>query len=204
MRIIQIKLLVIISILLMQPRIARGQTSLHLANDTLTSSLKQLIKGIDSDKVYKETHYLFSGEYDYFTSINSVEFAHEVNSIISKIDLPFEENQLAETTFIKCYNWTEANDKWFITLIDKADNHYIYFYETGMKKPDKYGAKKGEDYFYRLVDNLFRNVRCEDKNEDYVITGKIIGNEFISYFSSQAYHRMDIVFFNDLLKIISD
>lgn len=204
MKLVQIKLLVVLSVLLTHSFNAKSQTSWYFVEDSLLNSLKVLIESIDADSVYKEKHYLPFDGYDYFASINSLKLAHEVNDVISRINVPFKEDQLVEITFVKCYDWTEANDKWFITLVDNAGNHHIYFYETGMKKPDKYGVRKGGDYFYRLANNLFSNGKCEDKNEDYVITGKIIESKFVAFFSSQTYHRMDIIFFNDLLRVISD
>lgn len=161
---------------------------------------------MNSNEAYKEAHFLVSDDYDYFASINSPRFAYEVIDVLTKIGLPFEPNQMSEITFVKCYEWTEANSTWFITLIDTNSNHYIYFYEanTGMDNPKMYGIKKGKDYFYSLAENLFNNSGCKDKNEDYIVTGRIIKSRFVCYFSSQTYHSKDIVFFNDLLKAISD
>lgn len=204
MKKIQIRLSVLASILLMYTSIVKGQTSLHLAKDSLVSSLKERIEELRADKFYKNNHFLLSDQYDYFSSINSLRFVNEINSVMSQIDLPVEQNQLVEISFVQCYDWTEARETWFITLIDKSGNHHIYFYETGMEKPHKYGVKQGGDYFYRLAENLFGTVRCEEKNEDYIVFGKLAGSRFISYFSSQLYHGMDIVFFYELLEILSN
>lgn len=204
MKLVRIKLWFFLAILFIQSQNIKGQVSSSFASDSLVSSLKEFIEKVKTDSVFRSNHYLLFDEYDYFASINSLELADEISDKLSRINFPFGKNQLAEITFVKCYDWTEAIDKWFITLIDKEDNHYIYFHETGMEKPDRIGVKKGRDYFYRLANNLFNNVKCEDKNEDYIVTGRIVEGKFTAYFSSQLYHSMDIVFFHDLLELVSN
>lgn len=204
MKLVQIKLLFVLSVLLIQSQNVKGQISSHLASDSLVNSLRQFIEKVEVDSVFRRNHYLLFDEYDYFASINSLELADEIIDKLSRITPHFGQKQLAEITFVRCYDWTEAIDKWFITLIDKEDNHHIYFYETGMNKPDRFGVRKGRDYFYRLANNLFSNMKCGDKNEDYIVTGRIVEGKFTAYFSSQLYHRMDIVFFNDLLEAVSN
>ncbi len=194
----------VLSILLIQSQNIKCQIYLHFESDSLVNSLGQFIEKIEVDSIFRRNHYLLSDKYDYFASINSLELANEIIDKLARINPPFGQNQLAGITFVRCYDWTEAIDKWFITLIDKEDNHHIYFFETGMKKPEWFGVRKGRDYFYRLANNLFSKNRCEGKNEDFIITGRIIGSKFTAYFSSQLYHRMDIVFFNDLLKLVSN
>ena len=206
MKLITIRFFVIVSIQLTLSLILKAQTPLLLNKDSLVGSLNVFLEDMDSNKIIKEVHFLLGYEFDYYHSINSPRFAYEVKNVLAKINLPFEHSQLVEITFAECYDWTEAFSTWFITLIDKADNHFIYFYEDnlGINNIKMYAVKKGEDYFYRLAENLYRNGGCKEKNEDYIITGKIVNGKFVSYFSSQAYHRMDIVFFNDLLKALSD
>jgi hypothetical protein len=182
-----------------------GQSPLPLNKDSLKSSFKIFLEDMNSNTVGKEFHFLKNEGFDYFNSINSSDFLCDLSKVLKKIELPFEQKQMAEITFVKLYDWTEANSTWFITLVDSLGDHYIYLYEfnTGMEKPYMCGVER-MDFFYRLAENLYQVRRCEEMNEDYIITGRIIGSKFTSYFSSQTYHRMDIVFFNDLLKALSN
>ncbi|HMR68468.1 MAG TPA: hypothetical protein PKE64_31040 [Anaerolineae bacterium] len=165
-----------------------------------------MLENINSTEEYRKMHFIVDGGYDYFTSINSPEFVYEISTALEKIQPPFNQEEMAEITFVKCYDWTEANSQWFITLTDRSKNHYIYFFETGvgMERPVISGIKQDKDYFYRLAENLYRSGGCKDKNEDYITIGKIIGSKFVSYFSSQTYHRMDMIIFNDLLDAIAN
>lgn len=182
-----------------------AQKHLLLDNDSLTSSLKTFLEMMDSNAVFKETHFLMNEKYDYYHSINSLDIVYEINGALKEIDLPFNHEELAEMTFVKCYNWTEVYDSWYITLVDKSGNHYIYHNPAiGLHHIKPYGVAKKVDYFYRLASNLYKSNRCGGKTEDYIVIGRIIDNKFVSFFSSQSYHTLDIVFFNDLLEIISN
>lgn len=206
MKLSNMRLLVVVSVQLAFWLTLKAQAPVSLDLDSLSRSLDALLAEMDSDQIYKDVHFLSRDDYDYYRSINTPRFANEVKGVLARIDLPFERGQLAEITFVECYDWTEAYSTWFITLIDNSGNHFIYFYENnaGTEHIKLRAIKKGEDYFYRLVENLYGNGGCKEKNEDYIISGKIVGNRVVSYFSSQAYHRMDIVIFSDLLKAISN
>ena len=147
--------------------VATVQSSLSLNKDSLSSSFKVLLETIEANAAYKEVHFLKVDEFDYFNSINSSHFVNDISKVLTKVELPFESKQIAEITFVKLYDWTEANSTWFITLIDKTENHYIYLYEgnTGMEKAHLYGIKQEIDFFYRLAENLYQSGECKEKNE---------------------------------------
>lgn len=183
-----------------------GQVSISTNNDTLVNSLKSLIAELNLNDAHRTGHYLVSQDYNYYRSINSLDLVVEVRKVLSKISLPFEECHLNKISLVKCYDWTEAYSTWFITIIDKFGNHYIYFYENnkGIDKIKLYAESKERDYFHRLGKNLYKNKGCKQMNEDFIVMCEIVDEKFISYFSSQNYTGMDLIIFNDLLSGLSN
>jgi len=179
-----------------------GQSSLSLNNDSLVNSLEAILKKINP--AIKERNFIIDGSYDYYNSINSSEIAYELNSALSKIKPPIKEDQIAEITFVKCHNWEEAYGTWYITVVGENGDHYIYFYvdNKGINQIELYTVKQGKNYFDDLASNLMFNSRCSEKNEDYLAIGKLAKGRFVSYHSTQIFHQMDMLFFNDMLQAL--